>query len=92
MPWLYFDNQGHALYIQGHNRRMELLMGSSQIRSASLTNYAEVARAVGLDPFAQLRAAGLDVQCLNNPDLKIPDVPPGDRGSKGKAMEDKKKP
>ncbi len=47
-------------------------MGSSQIRSASLTNYAEVARAVGLDPFAQLRAAGLDVQCLNNPDLKIP--------------------
>ncbi len=49
-------------------------MESSQIRSASLTNYAEVARALGIDPFAQLRAAGLDAQCLNNPDLKIPVV------------------
>lgn len=47
-------------------------MGSSLIRSASLTNYADVARMLGVDPFAQLRAAGLDVQCLNNPDLKIP--------------------
>ena len=47
-------------------------MPSSQLRSASLTNYAEVARSLGLDPFAQLRAAGLDVQCLSNPDLKIP--------------------
>jgi AraC-like DNA-binding protein len=47
-------------------------MPSSQLRSASLTNYAEVARSLGLDPFAQLRAAGLDPQCLNNPDLKVP--------------------
>jgi AraC-like DNA-binding protein len=47
-------------------------MIQAHIRSASLTNYAEVARALGLDPFAQLRAAGLDAQCLNNPDLKIP--------------------
>ena len=32
------------------------------------TGYAEVARALGLDPFAQLRAAGLNVACLTNPD------------------------
>jgi len=44
----------------------------SHVRSAALTNYAEVARSLGLDPFAQLRAAGIDAQCLNNPDLKIP--------------------
>lgn len=44
----------------------------NQVRSASLSGYAEVARSVGLEPFAQLRAAGLDPQCLSNPDLKIP--------------------
>ena len=47
-------------------------MPVSHIRSASLTNYAEVARSLGLDPFAQLRAAGLDVHCLSNHDLMIP--------------------
>lgn len=49
-------------------------MPFSNVRSAALTNYADVARSLGLDPFAQLRAAGLDPQCLNNPDLKIPVV------------------
>lgn len=44
----------------------------TQVRSASLTGYAEVARSVGLEPFAQLRAAGLDIRCLDDPDLKIP--------------------
>lgn len=44
----------------------------NQVRSASLSGYAEVARSAGIDPFAQLRAAGLDPQCLSNPDLKIP--------------------
>jgi AraC-like DNA-binding protein len=46
----------------------------SQVRSACLTNYAEVARGLGVEPFAQLRAAGLDASCLSNPDLKIPMV------------------
>jgi AraC-like DNA-binding protein len=46
----------------------------SQVRSACLTNYAEVARSLRLDPFAQLRDAGLDARCLTNPDLKIPVV------------------
>ncbi len=41
------------------------------VRSASLTNYAAVARAAGLDPRAMLRAAGLARACLDNPDLKI---------------------
>jgi AraC-like DNA-binding protein len=49
-------------------------MLTTHVRSAALTNYAEVARSLGLDPFKQLRAAGLDVQCLTNPDLKIPVV------------------
>ena len=47
-------------------------MPVSHIRSASLTNYPEVARSLGLDPYAELRAAGLDLHCLSNPDLKIP--------------------
>lgn len=47
-------------------------MPISHVRSAALTNYAEVARSLGVDPFAQLRAAGIDIQCLSNPDLKIP--------------------
>ena len=49
-------------------------MPFSHVRSAALTNYAEIAGSLGLDPFAQLRAAGLDAQCLNNPELKIPVV------------------
>jgi AraC-like DNA-binding protein len=44
------------------------------VRSASLTGYAELARSIGLDPFAQLRQAEIDPACLNNPDLKLPVV------------------
>lgn len=47
-------------------------MPVSHVRSAALTNYAEVARSLGIDPYAQLRAAGIDVQSLGQPDLKIP--------------------
>jgi len=42
------------------------------IRSASLTNYAEVARKVGLDPAAMLREFGLPPRCLEEPELMIP--------------------
>ncbi|MBA2962349.1 MULTISPECIES: AraC family transcriptional regulator [Ramlibacter] len=42
------------------------------VRSASLTNYATVARAAGLDPAAMLQSVGLDPSCLDDPDLKIP--------------------
>ncbi len=47
-------------------------MPFSHVRSAALTGYAELANALGLDPYAQLRAAKLDVACLSNPDLRIP--------------------
>ncbi|MDM0106544.1 AraC family transcriptional regulator [Variovorax sp. J22R24] len=45
---------------------------SNLVRSASLTNYAEVARAVGLDPLALLAAVGLNPSCLHDPDMRIP--------------------
>ena len=41
------------------------------VRAAALTNYAEVARRVGLDPAKMLRGAGLDSRALTNPDLRI---------------------
>ncbi len=42
------------------------------IRSASLTNFAEVARKVGLDPGRMLSEFGLPRHCLRDPDLKVP--------------------
>ncbi|HUL94474.1 MAG TPA: AraC family transcriptional regulator [Usitatibacter sp.] len=41
------------------------------VRSASLGNYAEVARRHGLDPPAMLREAKLNPAFLSNPDLRI---------------------
>ncbi|RZL86066.1 MAG: AraC family transcriptional regulator [Variovorax sp.] len=45
---------------------------SKLVRSASLTNYAEVARAAGIDPLALLADVGLSPACLHDPDLRIP--------------------
>ncbi|MFO1311409.1 MAG: AraC family transcriptional regulator [Burkholderiales bacterium] len=42
------------------------------IRSASLTNYAEVARKAGLDPVSLLREFGLPPSCLEEPELMVP--------------------
>ena len=42
------------------------------VRAASLTNYAEVARAAGLDPSRMLADAGLGSDALREPDLRIP--------------------
>ena len=42
------------------------------IRSASLTNYSEVARKAGLDPARMLSEFGLPIRCLRNPDLMVP--------------------
>ncbi len=42
------------------------------IRSASLTNFADVARRVGLDPARLFREFGLPQQCLRDPELKVP--------------------
>ncbi|MFJ4292975.1 AraC family transcriptional regulator [Cupriavidus sp. NPDC089707] len=45
---------------------------SYYLRSASLTNYVEVARAVGLDPHQQMRAARISRDVLLDPDIRIP--------------------
>ncbi len=42
------------------------------IRSASLTNFAEVAREVGLDPARMLAEVRLPQRCLRDPELKVP--------------------
>jgi AraC-like DNA-binding protein len=42
------------------------------IRSASLTNFAEIARKAGLDPARLLSEFGLPQRCLREPDLKVP--------------------
>src|SRR5262245_23095084 len=42
------------------------------IRSASLTDYLEVAHSVGLDPYRMVDAVGLPRECLSDPDVKIP--------------------
>lgn len=42
------------------------------IRSASLTNFAEIARQVGLDPARLLSEVGLPQRCLRDPELKVP--------------------
>jgi AraC-like DNA-binding protein len=42
------------------------------LRSAALTNYVEVARSVGLDPYRKLADAGIDRSVLLDPDIMIP--------------------
>ena len=42
------------------------------IRSASLTNFGDVARKVGLDPTRLLTEFGLPQRCLVDPELKVP--------------------
>lgn len=44
---------------------------SYQLRSASLTNYVDVARSLGLDPFMFLRAANITLAALVDPDIRI---------------------
>ncbi len=43
-----------------------------RVRAAALTDYVEVARFVGLDPFEMLRRAGIDPADLADPDKMIP--------------------
>ena len=42
------------------------------IRAASLTNFGDIARSVGLDPARLLSEFGLPQRALNDPDLKVP--------------------
>jgi AraC-like DNA-binding protein len=41
-------------------------------RSAGLTGYIELARAIGVDPYRLASSVDLPAACLTNPDLKIP--------------------
>lgn len=45
---------------------------AKMLRSASLTNFVDVARSVGLDPYLQLRQAGIEAAALLDPDVMIP--------------------
>ena len=42
------------------------------VRSAVLSNYVEVARSVGLDPYRLMSTNGLSAACLTDPDIKVP--------------------
>jgi AraC-like DNA-binding protein len=44
----------------------------SLVRAASLTNYSEVARGIGLDPLRMLADVGLSASVLREPDLMVP--------------------
>jgi AraC-like DNA-binding protein len=46
-----------------------------QVRAAALTNYFEVARFCGLDPYRMLRGAHLAPESIADPDFRIPLVP-----------------
>lgn len=46
-------------------------MRHPSVRSAILSDYASLARAVGLDPQAMLKAAGIAARSLNQPDLRL---------------------
>lgn len=41
------------------------------VRAACLTNYVEVARSAGLDPWWELAQAGLSPACIDNPELRV---------------------
>jgi AraC-like DNA-binding protein len=43
----------------------------THVRAAALSNFAEVARQVGLDPRPLLREAGLDLMVLEDPDRRV---------------------
>ena len=44
------------------------------VRAAALSNFVEVARELGLDPVAGLRAAGIDPRALSEPEMRLPTV------------------
>jgi len=50
----------------------ETIAGKAFVRAAALANYIGVARELGLNPYKQLRIAGIDVSSLANPDARLP--------------------
>ncbi|MGY2492899.1 AraC family transcriptional regulator [Cupriavidus sp. CP313] len=45
---------------------------STLLQHVSLTNFVDVARTVGLDPYRQLRRAGISPTALVDPDIRVP--------------------
>ncbi|KJK09620.1 AraC family transcriptional regulator [Burkholderiaceae bacterium 16] len=45
---------------------------STLLQQANLTNFVDVAREVGLDPYRQLRQAGISPTVLVDPDIRVP--------------------
>ena len=64
------DPRGHRLIHWCHPREPGGV--KRFIRSASLTNYAEIAAGAGLDPRRMLEEFGLPAQSLVEPELKVP--------------------
>lgn len=44
------------------------------VRSATLSNYVEVAKSVGLDPYRMISTNGLPTACLSDPDIRVSSV------------------
>lgn len=63
------DIAGHGFTISGHHRENPM---PEFIRSAAVSNYVEIARSVGLDPYHMVHSVGLSQACLVERDLKIP--------------------
>jgi AraC-like DNA-binding protein len=64
------DRSGHA-YLHFETLQADAAM-PHLIRSASLTDYLEVAHSTGLDAYRMVNAVGLPKGCLRDPDVKIP--------------------
>ena len=45
---------------------------AAYVRAAALSNFVDVARQVGLDPMAALRAAGIESRALADPEMPLP--------------------
>lgn len=45
---------------------------ATMFRAATLTHFVDVARQVGIDPFAALRRAGIDLRALTEPEMRLP--------------------
>ncbi|MGF6638241.1 AraC-like DNA-binding protein [Paraburkholderia sp. MM5496-R1] len=68
-PSASLDIVGHLLILLGHPGKTPM---PKLVRSASLTQYAETARAAGLDPYRLMAEVGLPAASLTESDLKIP--------------------
>lgn len=67
-----FDDKIEALKTQLTGRTNSMRESQRMVRAAVLTNFSQVAEELGLNPGAELKAAGLSVNLLSTPDKPIP--------------------